>query len=195
MERVIRETEHLSGDILEFGVALGGSGILLARHARAGRRYIGFDVFGMIPAPTSEKDDAKAKQRYEVIKSGVSKGIGGDGYYGYREDLLSEVKQSFARHGVPVDGQRVVLHQGLFQETWPAADVERVSLAHIDCDWYDPVRYCLNASAEKLDEKGVIIIDDYNDYGGCRAAVEEFLGERKDFYLEAGPNPFLRKRV
>lgn len=38
------------GDILEFGVALGGSTIILADFARrAGRQFHGFDVFGMIP--------------------------------------------------------------------------------------------------------------------------------------------------
>src|SRR5260221_1974130 len=49
---------NVSGDVLEFGVALGGSAIVLAGIAGlAHRRFYGFDVFEMIPAPTSVKDD------------------------------------------------------------------------------------------------------------------------------------------
>ncbi|TLG71422.1 TylF/MycF/NovP-related O-methyltransferase [Methylocystis sp. B8] len=195
IQRALAETKDRRGDIIEFGVALGGSGIILARGAGASRRFLGFDVFGMIPPPTSEKDDAKSKLRYEVISSGKSRGINGDTYYGYKKDLFNEVVDSFARHGVEADGNRVFLHKGLFESTWSAADesIDAIALAHIDCDWYDPVLFCLNACADKLVEGGILIIDDYNDYGGCRTAVDEFVSKRADFRLEPGANPFLRK--
>ena len=46
-----------------------------------------YDVFGMIPPP-GEKDGADVHQRYATIAGGASKGIGGETYYGYRDDLL-----------------------------------------------------------------------------------------------------------
>jgi asparagine synthase (glutamine-hydrolysing) len=193
LESAISQTARLRGDILEFGVALGGSGIILAHEGRPARKFHGFDVFAMIPPPTSAKDDAKSKDRYEVIRSGKAVGIDGDEYYGYREDLLTDVKASFARHGVRVDGMNIILHKGLFEETWDTANIGRISLAHIDCDWYDPVMFCLRSCAEKLVEGGLIVIDDYNDYGGCRKAVDEFLTDRDDFAFDAGANPILRK--
>lgn len=193
IERAVRETASTQGDIVEFGVALGGSGIILAQDARPDRRFHGFDVFAMIPPPTSDKDDAKSKERYELIQSGQSTGLGGDLYYGYRDDLLSDVKAAFARHGAGVDGRAVLLHKGLFENTWHNAGVERIALAHIDCDWYDPVRFCLSVCADRLSEGGLIIIDDYNDYGGCRVAVDEFLVERTDFVMEPGANPIVRR--
>ncbi len=195
LERSIRETKKVPGDLVEFGVALGGSGIILAQDCRSGRRFHGFDVFGMIPPPTSDKDDDKSRARYHVIKSGVSEGINGDDYYGYRQDLLSDVKASFARHGVPVDEDIIQLHKGLFEDTWDSTSVGAIALAHIDCDWYDPVAFCLKVCSEKLSDGGLIIIDDYNDYGGCRTAVVEFLSARPDFIIEPGVNPILRKRV
>lgn len=188
-------TRNLAGDIAEFGVALGGSSIILAYNLAPGQRFAGFDVFGMIPPPQSAKDDAKSRERYEKIKSGQSIGIGGDTYYGYRSNLYDDVVAAFARHGVPVDGKRIRLHAGLFEETWPHAGVELLALAHIDCDWYDPVRYCLAACADILKPGGILVIDDYNDYGGCRTAVDEFLATRLDFTFEAGANPFLLKRT
>jgi asparagine synthase (glutamine-hydrolysing) len=188
------DRHRVTGDFLEFGVALGGSAILLARHAAAhGRGFHGFDVFATIPPPTSEKDDAKSRQRYDVIKSGGSRGIGGDEYYGYKDNLFDEVCASFERHGAPVDRKAVHLHQGLFEDTWPSAGVISAALVHIDCDWYDPVHFCLNAVADILSPGGLIVLDDYHDYGGARTAVDEFLAARPDFSMESGPNPFLRK--
>jgi asparagine synthase (glutamine-hydrolysing) len=193
--RALRETRRVPGDVLEFGVALGGSGVMLASHMGPTRKFHGFDVFGMIPPPTSDKDDAASKRRYETIQSGQSKGIEGGEYYGYRDDLLSDVKAAFSRHGTPVDGAKVSLHQGLFEDTWPTVEVGSISLVHIDCDWYDPVKYCLGVCADKLSDGGLMVIDDYYDWAGCRAAVDEFVAERKDFVFEAGMNPFLRKRA
>ncbi|HVW74328.1 MAG TPA: TylF/MycF/NovP-related O-methyltransferase [Rhizomicrobium sp.] len=187
------ERDGIAGDILEFGVALGGSAIILAGHAQNGRSFHGFDVFAMIPPPTSDKDDDKSRERYDVIRSGRSTGIDGDEYYGYRDSLFEDVKASFARHKRPINGHNIHLHKGLFEETWPKASIDRIAFAHIDCDWYDPVRYCLEAVAVKLSPGGLLLIDDYNDYGGARTAVDEFIAGRPGFTFEAGPNPILRK--
>lgn len=192
IETALEEVKSVPGCTAEFGVALGGSAIVIATLA-SDRNFHGFDVFGMIPEPTSAKDDQKSKARFDAIRSGASKGIGGQVYYGYRANLFSEVQASFARHGVPVDGLRVRLHRGLFEETVPVAPMDRLAFVHIDCDWYDPVRYCLETAANLMSNGGVIVIDDYYDYGGCRTAVDEFLAERSDFTFEDGPNPILRR--
>jgi O-methyltransferase len=192
MENALNSLSAVEGGLAEFGVALGGSAILIAKSAR-GREFHGFDVFAMIPEPTSDKDDRKSKDRYQTIKSGASEGIDGQTYYGYREDLFSDVKASFARHGLTVGEGGVFLHKGLFEETWPVAKVGRIAFAHIDCDWYDPVTYCLDAVDKVMDPGGIILIDDYHDYGGCRTAVDEFLVRNPTYAFEDGPNPILRK--
>ena len=182
------------GDVLEFGVALGGSAIVLAKLAtRHRRRFAGFDVFGRIPPPTSEMDDDKSRDRYAVISSGQSKGIGGDGYYGYRSDLYDAVVHAFGRYDLTVDGEAVALHKGLFEETWPVHVTPSVAFAHIDCDWYEPVKYCLEALEKPLSRGGEIILDDYHDYGGCLAAADEFLAAHPNFEMHDGRNVVLRK--
>lgn len=193
IELALRQTAAVPGEILEFGVALGGSGIILAEN-RNNKRFIGFDLFGTIPAPTSEKDDELSIQRYKVIASGQSQGIDGDVYYGYRDDLLAHVTDSFAKHGVKVDGRDVELVQGLFENTLPLTEVSSISMAHLDCDWYDPVKLCLNYCRERIQVGGIIVVDDYYDYGGCRVAIDEFLAANPNYRFEDGPNPFLRKK-
>jgi len=194
IEQAMRRVKdgQVAGDFLEFGVALGGASIVIATEARAQHRaFAGFDVFAMIPPPSSVKDDAKSKERYAVIAAGKSKGIGGDAYYGYRPDLYADVVASFQRHGNPVDGDRVALWKGLFEETWPKRKAGAIAFAHIDCDWYDPVKFCLESAAAQLQPGGIMMLDDYHDYGGCRVATEEFRAARPDFIFEDGPNPAL----
>jgi asparagine synthase (glutamine-hydrolysing) len=189
------QQRRVPGDYLEFGVALGGTAALIAQAARrADARFVGLDVFATIPPPTSEHDDAKSRERYAVIAAGEATGIGGDVYYGYRDDLLDHVGEVLASVDAPVDGRQIRLAKGLFEETWPTLDVERVAFAHIDCDWHDPVLYCLNAVAPKLSEHGVIVIDDYHDYPGCRTAVDTFLEQNPGFRMVPGANPLIERR-
>jgi len=193
IENAVASVRDVEGDFAEFGVALGGSAIMIAAEAR-GRVFHGFDVFGMIPEPSSEKDDAKSRSRYATIKSGKSHGIDGQRYYGYREDLFAEVKDNFARHGLSVGDAGVRLHKGLFEDSWPNAAVGKLAFVHIDCDWYDPVTFCLGAVGPKASVGAAIVIDDYHDYGGCKTAVDEFLASNPHFAFEDGPNPILRRR-
>lgn len=194
MEQALESVAGIDGDFAEFGVALGGSAILIAGQA-TGRQFHGLDVFDMIPEPTSEKDDQKSRSRYRDIKSGSSRGIDGQQYYGYRDALYEEVRDSFARYDVPVGQNGVHLYKGLFEETWPDISCAALAFAHLDCDWYDPVAYCLKEVSAKLSPGGVIMIDDYHDYGGCRTAVDEFLAGNLDFDFEDGANPVLRRQT
>lgn len=195
LERALRQTAEEDGAFVEFGVALGGSAIMIASAAAAARhRFFGFDVFGLIPPPVSGKDDAKSKQRYEVIASGQASGIGGDSYYGYRDNLYDDVVKAFHRNGLAVDGRTISLVKGLFEDTLPDTDLGGVAFCHIDCDWYDPVNFCLKQIAPRLTPGGLILLDDYHDYGGCAQATREFLSANPAFVLSDGPNVILKKR-
>ena len=124
--------EHLSylsrADLVEAGTARGGSAIVMAAAKAQQRSMVVYDVFGMIPPP-SEEDGEDVHRRYQKITRGQSKGVGGGLYYGYRDDLYEEVRESFGRCGVPVEDHRVDLVRGLFQDTIHLD--EPVALAHL----------------------------------------------------------------
>ncbi|HVJ42376.1 MAG TPA: TylF/MycF/NovP-related O-methyltransferase [Dongiaceae bacterium] len=166
------EARQLNGSFIEAGCALGGSAILLASLKSVPRVLDVYDVFGLIPAPT-EGDTPDVHARYKTIVEGKSQGIGGDRYYGYEEDLLEKVKGNFADFGIDIAARNVHLIKGLLQETM-RIDGD-VALAHIDVDWYDPVKTSLERIFPRLVVGGSIIFDDYYDWGGCRKAVDEYL--------------------
>jgi O-methyltransferase len=196
IERAVSKLQRnkIAGDIAEFGVALGGSSLLLASRAKgAGRNFHGYDVFGMIPPPTSDKDDDHSRARYSQIASGASKGIGGDAYYGYESDLYEKVCQTFKRYQLSVDNKTIFLHKGLFIESVPKSNIGTIAFAHIDCDWFDPVEYCLSEVYSRLSGGGCIVLDDYHDYAGCRKATDVFLASHSDLSFDDGANVILWK--
>jgi Macrocin-O-methyltransferase (TylF) len=171
------ESRGIEGAIIEAGCALGGSAIVLAASKKKKRPMYVYDVFATIPPP-SEKDPPDVHERYRVIASGLSEGIGGELYYGYQPDLYEKVRVSFALHGLPVEENSVRLIKGMFQQTlkgdWP------VALAHLDCDWYESVMTCLQRIEPRLVRGGTLVIDDYDAWGGCRRAVDEYFARRRD---------------
>jgi len=170
--------EGVPGAFLEAGVALGGSAILLAKCKAPGVALDLYDVFAMIPPP-GPQDGPDAHERYEVIRTGASAGIGGEKYYGYVDNLLDQVRANLARFGVEPARDGVRFIQGLFDDTLHPAGP--VALAHIDCDWYEPVRTCMERIIPRLSPGGVMVFDDYASYSGCRKAVDQLLQERSDF--------------
>ena len=136
-----------------------------------------YDVFEMIPPPTFQDGD-DVQERYEVIRAGSSKGIGGDKYYGYEENLYDKVLANLRKFGISEEQNAVSLIKGRLQETMHLK--EPVAFAHIDIDWYESVKTCLERIAPMLILGGSIIIDDYFDWSGCRKATDEHFEDRLD---------------
>ena len=171
------EASGLRGLFIEAGCALGGSTVVIGKLKNSASELRVYDVFGMIPAPT-ESDGKDVQKRYERIAAGKSRGIGGDRYYGYEENLVDTVKANLARYGISVSTDNVKLIRGLLQDTM---EIDHpVVFAHIDVDWYEPVRTCLERLVPNLAAGGVIILDDYHDWSGCRRAVDDFFADKRD---------------
>lgn len=184
--------DDVPGDFVEAGVALGGTAILLGKLKPPGRKLILYDVFATIPAPGPE-DGSDAHERYAEIASGKSKGLGDAEYYGYVEDLIGVVRGNLAKFGLTEADDRIEFVEGLFEQTLNPPG--SVSLAHIDCDWYESVRVCIGQIYPLLSPGGIMVFDDYRSYSGCRKAVDEFLatGPQADVVFE-GRSVGLRKR-
>jgi len=175
---IMEADEHgLPGSLIEAGCALGGSAIVMSAARRPGRNMVVYDAFGMIPPPGPD-DGPDAHARYEVIVSGASGGVGGDTYYGYRSDLQSEVRCNLAAFGQ----QDVQLVPGFFADSLQPTGP--VSIAHIDADWYDSVMTCFERIAPVLSVGGRFVLDDYDQWSGCRGATDEFLAGTPAFRAE-----------
>ena len=71
-----------------------------------------------------------------------------------------------------------------------------IAFAHIDVDWYDPVMVCLERITPKLSRGGSIVLDDYEDWSGCRKAADTYFADKKDefeFDVSSGAMKVTRK--
>jgi hypothetical protein len=157
------------GDVVECGTARGGSAALMGltlKQLGAERTLWVFDSFEGMPPPTEADPDREIAELYV----GTCRGE------------LAEV--TALRERVGVLGQSKLV-KGMFQDTVPACDVEAISVLHLDGDWYESVKVCLDHLYDRVSTGGVIQIDDYGYWEGARRAVEDFFRERRiDVRLE-----------
>lgn len=155
-------SRDIPGDVVECGTAQGGSAALMAltlRRLGAQRKLWLFDTFEGLPAPTSQDPD------FELADLFTGTCIGS----------LDEVRELFHRLNVADDVEFV---KGLFQETLPVAPMSQIAVLHIDGDWYESVKVCLEGLYDRVVPRGVIQLDDYGYWKGARKAVDEFLDQR-----------------
>ena len=174
-----RSTAGINPIYIEAGSALGGSAIVMAAAKTRRTPLYLYDTFEMIPAP-SARDGADAHERFDTIARGQATGIKGETYYGYRDNLLEQVTDAFLDFGFDPEEENIHFVKGLFEETLRIDSP--VALAHIDCDWYESVMVCLEAIEPWLIQGGVLVIDDYFDWSGCRRAVDEYFADKKERY-------------
>jgi O-methyltransferase len=52
---------------------------------------------------------------------------------------------------------------------------DKISLLRLDTDWYESTKFELDNFYDKVSIGGIVIIDDYGHWSGCKKAVDEFL--------------------
>jgi O-methyltransferase len=153
------EDMGIPGDIVECGVWNGGSAAMMADAAPSRTLWL-FDSFQGLPEPDARDGERERRMHFE----------------GFCRGDESKVQQAFDRLGLSMDNVKIV--PGWFRDTFPDAPVHSVALLHIDADWYDPVRLCLETFYDKVVPGGVIVLDDYGVWEGCKAAFDEFWERR-----------------
>lgn len=77
--------------------------------------------------------------------------------------------------------QHIHLVKGWFQDTLkPTKEkIGAIALLRMDGDFYDSTKVVFEELYDQVVEGGVVIIDDYGSFEGCRRATEEFLALRR----------------
>lgn len=150
------------GDLVETGVWRGGASIfmraVLAAYGDLTRRVWVADSFQGLPRPDTDKYPADAGDRHwTALGLAVS---------------LEAVQANFAKYGL-LD-ERVVFLPGWFDETLAKARIEHISLLRCDCDMYSSTTVVLQSLYPRVAAGGYVIVDDYGDVQGCKAAVDDF---------------------
>jgi O-methyltransferase len=163
----IQQIKGLEGDIVETGVCQGGSSILMAMTLKAEgvkhKKIYMYDTFEGMPEPSLV--DNKPNRKWTGIEKWK------------REDKwnyasLDEVKKNIRKSDYPLD--KFILTKGLVEETIPKVIPEKIALLRLDTDFYSSTKHALIHLFPRLVKGGVLIIDDYGAWEGCKQAVDEY---------------------
>lgn len=169
IERVLHD--EIPGDLIETGAWRGGSTIfmrgVLAAYGVTDRKVFVADSFEGFPSISTE--DAEYQPDAEVDVALYNEG---GPLSMWLAVPLERVKQTFERYGLLDD--QVVFLKGWFSDTLPNAPIERLSILRLDGDLYKSTMDALEALYHKVSPGGFIIVDDYNSWPHCKAAVETF---------------------
>lgn len=164
---------NVPGDFVECGVWKGGSaglmGLAMAKYdAHKKRKLHLFDSFEGLPEP-SEEDGVDAA----IYSGGVSSGKLSSVHQ--CEAGLDEVQTFlFGKIGLPKSS--IIFHQGWFQDTLPKLKEEpkEIALLRLDGDWYESTKVCFDHLYSRLSKGGIVLLDDYNCWEGCKKATDEY---------------------
>lgn len=106
----------------------------------------------------------------------------------FRPEVFNEdsVRQLLVSSGYPAE--RLHLVKGPVEQTLPGPLTGPVALLRLDTDWYESTRHELEHLYPRLSTGGVLIIDDYGHWQGCRRAVDEY-------FNDGAARPILLNRV
>jgi predicted O-methyltransferase YrrM len=150
------------GHIIEFGTYRGGNALFMAHVVQAlypGMRVYALDTFEGMPA--------------------TDKSVDAHGQGDFADTSLEELREVARSRGL----DNLAFVKGLFQDSAPGllTTVERVALAHIDCDIYSAVAYAYDVVKPHMVPGGYLVFDDATT-ASCLGATEavESLVVRRD---------------
>lgn len=165
----------IPGDFVECGVWKGGSSAAIAKtlvHLQATDRTLWmYDTFDGMSEPTAADVDflgQTADQLLDQQDIAESTSV-------WCRSPLDEVKSTMQATGFPQEQIRFV--QGRVEETLPQDSPSRVALLRLDTDWYESTKCELEILFPNMSSGGVLIIDDYGHWQGCRKAVDEYFAD------------------
>ncbi len=136
-----------------------------------------FDTFDGMSEPT-ERDvspiDPPALQTWHRARRGGARAW--SELFDKRIFSESSVRATLRSTGYPVE--RLHFVRGPVEETLPSKAPRSLSLLRLDTDWYESTRHELEHLYPLLRDGGVLIIDDYGHWDGCRQAVDEYFREQ-----------------
>jgi len=162
----------LEGAIVECGVWKGGYLLLaglMQQQETIARDIFGYDTFSGMSEPcdidrkTGATNTAMVKWQQQQKESYVD--------WCYAE--IEEVRRVWSQN---VGGDNLRLVKGDVTQTLrDHSNVpEKIALLRLDTDFYESTMATLEVLIPRVVDKGIVIIDDYGSWEGCRRAVDEY---------------------
>lgn len=170
---------NIEGDFIECGVWKGGSTMMIAyilkKYNINDRKIFLYDTFeGMVEPTDKDINLTSSMNTYKYWKNKNKNDFNEWCYSSIEEVKINMEKTRYFT-------ENIFYVKGKVENTLPLNKHSNISLLRLDTDWYESTKSELNHLFPKLSKNGVLIIDDYGTWGGCKLAVDEYF--KNDIFL------------
>lgn len=163
----------LDGAIVEFGCYIGTTSLFIRRlldALKATREFHVYDSFEGLPSKTPQ-DESRAGDQFQAGELSISK---------------KQFVQQFQKAGL----RAPVIHKGWFGSLGNADVPEQIAFAFLDGDFYESIRDSLKLVLPRIQQGGIIIIDDYarEALPGAAKAAHDLLSPAQQTHLQVVNN-------
>ena len=151
---------------------------VLAHRGVSDRHLYLYDTFEGMSEPTVEDVDFRGQKADQMLEQSQDQ----------KETSvwclanLDDVKLTMSNSSFPAENIHYV--EGKVEDTIPVTvPAGAIALLRLDTDWYTSTKHELIHLYPSLSSSGVLIIDDYGHWEGCRKAVDEYFTEQKTSIL------------
>jgi len=161
-----------NGTAIECGVANGGSLQIMRNYLSENIHVYGFDSFSHMPELT-DMDENESRAITLNFNKTNDKLVGK--IFGSEE----KCRNGFVVNNITTNNLYIV--KGYFENTIPQAinNFNNIILLRLDADWYEATYFLLDKLYDRVVKGGIVIIDDFYAYIGCRKAVIDFFNDKK----------------
>ena len=166
----IVDADNIEGDFAECGTWRGGLAALMLHYISTGdvrRKLYIYDTFQGMTKPT-EVDGGALKMFGEHANDGE--------FADWCKAGVDEVKATLAEVDKLFEA-KCILVEGKVEDTlnFKANLPYKIALLRLDTDWYQSTKKEFEVLWPLVVTNGIVIVDDYSDWPGCRMAVDEYL--------------------
>lgn len=161
----------IPGDLVECGVFMGGSCMIMAetlKHHNTNRTIWMFDTFDGVPSPNDEDvtpEGTSLKQWYEEQK------LDDNNESKWCYSALDTVKDNFKECDYTGAVNFVI---GNVEDTIPTIGLSNIALLRIDVDLAKPTRHVLDNFYSLISTNGHLILDDYGHFPAVKMTVDDY---------------------
>ena len=182
----------IAGAFVECGVWRGGSmmamALTLLDEGLSDRELFLCDTYEGMPEPGADDIGVTGKSAHPTWKKRL---VHGESQW--CRAALDEVRANLVSTGY--DQARMHFIKGRVQDTLPCDALGPIALLRLDTDWYESTKWELEQLYPQLATGGVLIIDDYGRWQGCRKAVDEYFASRGVTMLLARIDSYARMGI
>ncbi len=166
---------NIEGAIVECGVWKGGSSmaaaITLNTLGDRSRQLYLYDTYDGMTEPSDK--DISADGIEATVQLSQSSKDDPDSVWCY--SALEDVRMNMEATGYPTEN--IFFIKGKVEDTIPREIPDKIALLRLDTDWYESTKHELVHLFPRLQAGGILIIDDYGHWKGCRQAVDEYIAQ------------------